>query len=157
MAFNQRGLYDRDNRYAFSGKDASIFDGDGNLLSTFETFQAQVNFTNAQYQALGSPIQQEFMTGYAVTIAVTQFVVESSDFIRQAVDFFTNGRHAPMWTISSVIHGYDGSEEQLNFFDCVPTGQWDLANLTVGDIIRRTLNFHVNQPPDLQKILSIPS
>ncbi len=157
MSWNQRGLYDRDNRYAFSGKDASIFDGDGQLLSTIETFQAQVNFTNAQYQPLGSPIQQEFMAGYAVTIAATNFVVQSDDFQRQIFDFFVNGRHAPMWTISSVIHGYDGSEEQVNFFDCVPTGQWDIVNLTVGDILRRTLNFHVNQPPDLQKLLTIPS
>jgi len=156
MAFNPRGLYDKDNRYAFSGKDASIFDGDGNLLSTVEQWQAQVSFTNATYQVLGSPIQQEFMTGYAVTLAITQYIVEDDDFIRQAADFFINGRHAPQWTLSSVIHGYDGSESRIDFHDCVPTGQWDLHNLTVGDIIRRTLNFHVNQPPSYQKLLTIP-
>ena len=156
MSWNPRALYDKDNRYSFSGKDTSVYDGDGNLLSTIESWQAQVNFTNSTYQPLGSPIQQEFMTGYAVTIAVTQFIVESNDFLRQAMDFFTNGRHAPMWTLSSVIHGYDGSEERMNFIDCVPTGQWDLHNLTIGDIVRRTLNFHVNQPPDLQKVLTIP-
>ena len=157
MAFNERGLYDKDARYAFSGKDASIFDADGNLLSTVETWQAQVNFTNASYQPLGSPIQQEFMASYAVTIAVTQFVIEDDDFIKQAIDFFKEGRHAPMWTLSSVIHGYDGSESRIVFRDCVPTGQWDLHNLTVGDIIKRQLNFHVNQPPELQKMLKAKS
>lgn len=156
MAFNQRGLYDKDARYAFSGKDASIFDGDGNLLSTVESWQAQVTFNNATYQPIGSPIVQEFMTGYAVTLAITQYIVEDTDFIRQAADFFTNGRHAPMWTLSSVIHGYNGTESRLNFIDCVPTGQWDLHNITVGDVLRYTLNFHVNQPPDLQKFLTIP-
>ena len=154
MAFNERGLYDKDARYVFSGKDTSIFDGDGNLLSTVESWQAQVNFANSTYQALGSPIQQEFMTGYAVTITISQFIIEDDDFILQAVDFFTNGRHAPMWVLSSVIHGYDGSESRLNFIDCVPSGTWDLHNFTVGDIVRRNLNLHVNQPPDLQKVLA---
>ena len=157
MSFNQRALYDMDNRYAFSGKDTSIFDGDGNLLSTVESWQAQVTFNNATYQALGAAIQQEFMTSYAVTIAVTQFIIEDDDFIRQMVDFFEHNRHAPTWTLASTIHGYNDTESRLQFIDCVPTGQVDLHNFTVGDIVRRTLNFHVNQPPNLQKILSVPN
>lgn len=64
MAFNQRGLMGADVRRVFSGKDAVILDADsGEILSTVDTFQAQVSFTNATYQPLGSPIQQEFITG----------------------------------------------------------------------------------------------
>lgn len=155
MAFNKRGLYDLDNRNAYSGKDCSIFDSDGNLLSTVEQWQADVNFANATYQPLGSPIQQEFMTGYGITIAITNIIVEDDDFIRQAMDFFTNGRHAPSWILSSVIHGYNGSESRIDFHDCVPSGSWNLHNFTAGDIIRRTLNLHCNQPPFFQKTLSV--
>ena len=155
-AFNERGLYDKDARYLFSGKDASIFDSDGELLSTVESWQGQVNFTNATYQPLGSAIQQEFMTGYAVTLTITQCIVEDDQFIQDIFDFFKAGRHAPMWTFSSVLHGYDGSESRYVFRDCVPTGQLDLHNITVGDIVKRAWNLHVNQPPDLQKVLTLP-
>ena len=67
MAFNNRGLYDADARRLFSGKDALILSEEGNILATVDQFQGQANFTNATYQPLGSPIQQEFMTGYAIT------------------------------------------------------------------------------------------
>lgn len=153
MAFNKPGLFDKDARVCFSGKDTCIFDEDGTLLSTVESFQAQVSFTNAQYQALGSPIRQEFITGYDVTIAATYCIIEDDRFIKDIVDFFTAGRHAPMWSVQSVIYGYNKSQSRFIFRDCVPTGQIDLHNFTVGDIVRRTLNFHVNQPPELQKLL----
>lgn len=153
MAFNKSGLYDKDARYVFSGKDTCIFDEDGILLSTVESFQAQVSFTNAQYQALGSPIRQEFITGYDVTITMSQFIIEDDRFLTDIVDFFTVGRHAPIWSVQSVIYGYNKSQSRLIFRDCVPTGQIDLHTINVNDIIKRNLNFHVNQPPELQKLL----
>ena len=156
MSFNPRATYNKEPRYHFSGKDACIYDSDGELLCSVESWQAQVNFQNASWQAIGSPIQQEFMTGYAVTIAITEAIVEDNKFIREVFDFFHNGRHAPMWTFSSVLKGYDGSESRYVFYDCVPSGQLDLHNITVGDIIKRTWNLHCNQPPELQKILTIP-
>lgn len=155
MAFNNRALYGADVRRVFSGKDAVILSADsGELLSTVDTFQAQVSFTNATYQPLGSPMQQEFMTGYAITLTITQCIIEDDKFIRDVFDFFSNGRHAPMWNFSSVIFGYNGSQSRYTFYDCVPSGNLDLHNLTVGDIIKRQWNLHVNTVPNLQKILS---
>ena len=94
MAFNPRGLYGADVRRVFSGKDSIIVDATtGALLSTVDQFQAQVNFTNATYQPLGSPIQQEFMTAYSVTLTITQCIIEDDRFVRDMFDFFTNCRH----------------------------------------------------------------
>lgn len=156
MAFNERGLYNKDARYLFSGKDTAIYDGDGTLLSTIESFQAQVNFTNATYQPLGSPIQQEFMTGYSVTIAITECIIADDKFIKDVFDFFNIGRHAPTWNFQSTIFGYDGSESRYVFYDCIPSGQLDLHNFTIGDIIKRTWNLHCNNVPNLQKVLTYP-
>ena len=156
MSFNDRALYNKEPRYQFSGKDAEIRDGDGNLLCSVESWTAQVNFQNATWQAIGSPIQQEFMTGYSVTISITEAIVEDNKFIKEVFDFFHNGRHAPMWTFSSVLKGYDGSESRYVFYDCVPSGQLDLHNITTGDIIKRTWNLTCNQPPELQKLLTMP-
>lgn len=152
--FNERAGVE--SRYLFSGKDSEIRDADGNLLSTVDSWQAQVNFTNATYQPLGTAQQMEFMTAYAVTIVISQCIVEDDQFIKDAFDFFHQGRHAPMWTFSSIIKGYNGTESRYIFRDCVPSGQLDLHNLTVGDTIKRTWNLHVNQPPELQGVLGMP-
>lgn len=157
MAFNQRALMGADVRRIFSGKDAMIVDADtGELLVTVDTFQAQVSFTNTTYQPLGSPIQEEFMTGYSVTLAITHSIIADDKFIRDVFDFFMNGRHAPMWNFSSIIFGYDGSQSRYTFYDCVPSGNLDLHNLTVGDVIKRQWNLHVNTVPNLQRLLTYP-
>lgn len=155
MAYNERALYNKDARRLFSGKDGVILSADsGEILSTVESFQAQVSFTNTSYQPLGSPIQQEFMTGYSVTLTINECVIEDHKFIRDVFDFFNNGRHAPHWNFSSVLFGYNGSEERMVFYDCIPSGSLDLINLTVGDILKRTWTMRVQQPPVLQKLLS---
>lgn len=154
--FNPRAGFGSDVRRLFSGKDTLILDEEGTTLATVDQFQAQANFTNATYQPLGSPIQQEFMTGYAITLTITQCTIEDDKFIRDVFDFFHVGRHAPMWTFQSTIFGYDGSESRYIFRDCVPTGQLDLHNFTVGDIIRRVWNLHANMPPEMLKTLTYP-
>ena len=150
--FNPR--YSRDVRRAVSGKDTCIFNEDGDLLATVDSFQATVNFTNASYLPLGTAQTTEHMVSYTVSIAISQVLIESDEFLRGVTDFFSAGRHAPMWTLQSVVYGYDGSEERLIFRDCVPTGSWDLHNLSQGDVIKRTLNLTCNQPPELQKLLT---
>lgn len=155
MAFNPRGLYDKDARRIFSGKDTVILDAaTGDLLATVDQFQAQANFTNATYQPLGSPIQQEFMTAYAVTLTFSQCIVEDDKFIQGLFEFFTEGRHAPMFDFASVIFGYNGSEQRMVFRDCVPSSNIDLANFTIGDVIKRAWSWHCNYPPELQKLLT---
>lgn len=156
MSFNNRATYNKEPRYQFSGKDAEIRDSDGNLLCSVESWSATVNFQNATWQAIGSPIQQSFMTGYSVNVTITEAVIEDGERIRAAFDFFHNGRHAPMWTFSSVLKGYDGSESRYVFYDCVPEGSLDLHNISTGDIVKRTWNLVCNQPPMLQNILSYP-
>ena len=154
--FNPSSLYGRDVRRVYSGKDATIYDGDGNLLSTVDSFSATMTFNTADYQSLGSPIQQAFLTGYSINIEISNCVVESEQFLQGAADFSQFGRHAPAWTLRSVINGYgsDGNEETWIFRDCVPSGDWNIANYSIGDIIKRTLRLRANVAPELQKSLS---
>lgn len=154
--FNERSGYDKDARHVLSGKDGVIYDEDGKQLSTIESFQAQVTFNEASYQSLGSPIQQSFLTGYSVSLTIVQCIIDDDKFIRDVFDFFHVGRHAPMWNLRSTLYGYDGSESVYIFRDCVPSGTLDLHNMTVGDIIKRNWQMRVNQPPDLQKLLTCP-
>ena len=36
-----------------------------------------------------------------------------------------------------------------------PSGQVDIQNVTVGDVIKRNWNFFVNRPPKLQSLLGV--
>ena len=42
----------------------------------------------------------------------------------------------------------------MNYRQCVPSGTIDLQNLSVGDIIKRAWSLFVNEPPELQKLLT---
>lgn len=50
----------------------------------------------------------------------------------------------PEWNFQGVIQGKNGSTERKIYSYCVPTGEIDLQNISVGSIIKRTLNFRVN-------------
>ena len=151
---NQRGIYNYDARNVHSGKDAMIFDEEGILLATVDTFQAKMNIATTTYQPLGSINQQSFVTGYSATIAITQCIVESDRLFREILYMTHKGRHAPHWTLQSVMYGYEGSEEHIIWRDCIPEGDWDIHNFTIGDIIKRTLNLHCQQPPELLRQLT---
>ena len=153
--FNQSGGRGYDTRRVFSGKDTLVLDAStGEILATATQFQAQVSFNNTQYQPLGSANSTEHITGFSVTIALTQAVICDDRFIRGVFEFFESHRHSPIFNISSVIFGYDGSQSRMVFLDCVPSSNWDLHNFSVGDLVNRQLNFHVNQPPILQSALT---
>lgn len=46
--YNQSGP--ADSRKVLSGKDAVLFNGEGVMLATIESFQVQVNVSNSDYQ-----------------------------------------------------------------------------------------------------------
>lgn len=50
--YNQSGP--ADSRKVLSGKDAVLFNGEGVMLATVESFQVQVNVSNSDYQPLAT-------------------------------------------------------------------------------------------------------
>lgn len=155
MAFNNRGLWNQDARRLFSGKDALLLSADdGQTLATVDSFQAQVTFNSTQFQPLGSPIQQEFLTGYSVSLTISECVIEDNRFVRELFEFFQKGRHSPHWNFAGVVYGYNNSTSFMVFRDCIPSGNLDLMNITIGEIWKRSWTLHVQQPPTLQSLLS---
>ena len=132
-----------------SGKDGVLYDSNGKLLATVETYQAQVNVTNTKFQPLGDPKEHEVFTSYGQTLTFTEVVVEDSAFITELLDGMKNGQ-MPSWNFQGVIKGRNGTEERLVYNDCVPSGNIDLQNVTVGDLIKRQWNMFVNGEVTLQ-------
>jgi len=148
--FNNRGPIDT--RKVLTGKDGALFNDEGVMLATVETFQTQVNVTNAKYQPLGDAQEHEVFQSYGVTLTFTETVIEDESFISELFDAFKTGV-MPSWNFQGVVKGRNGSEQRMIYRQCVPSGTIDLQNLSVGDIIKRAWSLFVNDPPELQSLL----
>ena len=150
MRQNNRGPADV--RRLFSGKDAAIYDEDGNLLATVDAFQGQVTWNNADYNPLGDTQTHSHLLSYKVTLTITSCIIESDIFLRDMYERMTSG-NVVWWTFQHDVKGYNGSHERVIYRDCVPDGAIDLQNMQVGNLLKRSLSLVVNCPPELQKIL----
>lgn len=148
---NTRGPVD--SRKVLTGKGGALYNDAGTMLATVETFQTQVNVTNAKYQPLGDMQEHEAPQSYAVTLTFSQVVIEDDEFIQEFMDALKEGT-MPVWNFQGLVKGRNGSEQRMNYRSCIPTGTVDLQNLSVGDLIKRAWSFTVNEPPALQKLLS---
>ena len=149
--FNNRGPVDT--RKVLTGKDGALYSDDGTMLATVETFQTQVNVTNAKYQPLGDAQEHEVFQSYGVTLTFTEIVITDERFIGELFEGMKSGV-MPEWNFQGVVKGRNDSEQRMNYRQCVPSGAIDLQNLSVGDTIKRAWSLFVNEPPELQKLLS---
>lgn len=143
-----------DSRFALTGKNGAIYNGDGVLLATVDSFVAQINFTNGKYKVLGDAQDHETAQDYSVTLVITHFVVEDDQMIRDVMSSLET-LSFPQWDFQGTLTGRNGSEERMVYRDCMPSGQIDLQNVTVGEPVKRTINLFVNRPPKLQNMLSM--
>jgi len=148
---NTRGPVDT--RKVLTGKDGALYNDAGVMLATVESFQAQVNVTNAKYQPLGDMQEHEAAQSYAVTLTFSQVIIEDDAFIQEFMEALAEGT-LPSWNFQGLVVGRNGSEQRMNYRSCVPSGTIDLQNLTVGDTIKRAWSLFVNEPPALQNLLT---
>lgn len=143
-----------DSRHVRTGKDGAFFSQDGVLLATVETFSSNVSFNNAQYQVLGDAQEHEGANTYKVSLTMSQVVVEDDEFIQTLVRALES-QEMPVWNFQGSLLGRNGSEERLTYYECIPSGDVDLQNIAVGDVVKRNWNFHVNKAPKMTSLLSV--
>lgn len=143
-----------DARHARHGKDGAIYNSDGVLLATVESFTSQVNFNNASYSVLGNAQELETAGTFKVTLTMSQVVIEDDQFFIEMMEALES-QIMPVWNFQGVLKGRNDSEQRVMYRECIPSGQVDIQNLAVGDTIKRAWNFAVNQPPKLQSLLTI--
>jgi hypothetical protein len=142
-----------DVRKVMSGKDGALYDDQGQLLVSVENFNSQVAINNQTFQPLGSAQERSTMTSYKVTLTFTEVVVESGRFFRLIMNALKTGRMPVLNFRGMGKSPYDNSEEQVVYRNCVPDGTLDIQNMQPGELCKRTWNWVVNDPPDLQKLL----
>lgn len=143
-----------DSRYARTGKDGAFYNADGVLLATVESFTSNVNYNNAKYSVLGDAQEHETANTFAVNLTMSQIVIEDDEFIIELAEAMET-QIMPVWDFQGSLLGRNGSEERMVYRECIPSGQIDLQNISVGDVIKRSWNFFVNRPPKLQSLLKI--
>lgn len=142
-----------DVRKIMSGKDGALYDEDGTLLVSVESFQSQVAINNATYQPLGDAQEHAAMTSYRVTLTFSEIIVEDSKFFKQLIKGLQTHK-MPVWTFRGMVRSpYNNSEEQTIYRDCVPDGNIDIQNMQVGELYKRAWSFVCNKPPELPKLL----
>lgn len=143
-----------DSRHARTGKDGAFYSEDGVLLATVDTFTSSVNYNNAKYSVLGDAQEHETANTFAVSLTMSQIVVEDDQFFVEVMEALET-QIPPHWNFQGSLLGRNGSEERVVYKECIPSGQIDIQNVTVGDVIKRNWNFFVNRPPKLQSLLGV--
>lgn len=138
---NQQAV--EDSRKVVTGTDACLLNSNGKILGRVETYTSQVQPSVATYQPLGDPQQHDVPTGYKVTLNFTEIMVEDEEMIDDLFLFINEGRR-PEWNFQGVVKGQNGGEQRYIYNYCVPSGNIDLQNITVGDVIKRNWNLTVN-------------
>lgn len=141
-----------DPRLILTGKEGELYDGDGNFLAMVNSFQAQVNITNTDYQPAGSALTVAIFTSYTVTLTFTETVIKDAVLLKKLIDAIRNGQQLEA-TFQGKITGHDGTVSRQVFRACVPDGAIDLMNVQPGDVITRAWNWRCNEPPELQELL----
>ena len=132
-----------DARKVRTGKDGGLYNGKGKLLATVEVFQSQMAVSNQKFHPLGTPREQEILDTIGTTLTFTECVVKDDEFITDLLNMQSTGIQ-PNWKFQGVLKGSNGSEQRYIYPNCVPSGNIDLQNISVGSIVKRQWSLFVN-------------
>ena len=125
-----------------TGKDGALYNSQGKLLASMESFQSQMSVNNTKYQPLGTNQEYEVNTSYGVTLTFSELVVEANEFITDLLNCQETGV-LPDWSFTGKIQGLTKTQAYV-YPNCVPSGTIDLQNVQSGDIIKRAWSMYVN-------------
>ncbi len=74
-----------DPRNILRGYNGELYDGDGNFLAEVNQWQAQVNYTNTDYQPAGSKLTWAVPQSYTVTLTFTETVIRDARLLQKVI------------------------------------------------------------------------
>ncbi len=96
-----------DPRNVLRGYDGELYDGDGNFLAEVNTWQAQINVTNSDYQAAGNKITWAIMQSYTVTLTFTETVIRDASLLQKVIAGLQNGAPDAVLNFMGVLRGHN--------------------------------------------------
>ena len=145
-----------DTRQLMTGKDGRMYvnlDGVDTFMCAVDTFQVQMNFSNSDYQPVGSIVSFAVPINVTFTLTFSEAVV-SDEYVSAPLLKAVKAGKVPTFDFSGVCERPDGEEQRMTFKNCTPDGAIDLMNLTPGDILKRAFSFRINSVPEYLKELA---
>lgn len=96
-----------DPRNILRGYDGELYDGDGNFLAEVNTWQAQINVTNSDYQAAGNKLSWAVMQSYTVTLTFTETIIRDASLLKQIIAGLANGAPDAVLNFMGVLRGHN--------------------------------------------------
>ena len=143
-----------DARFSRSGKDAMLYNEDGEPFAQVNSFSTKAAFNNYKYNPIGQNMELEVNGSVGVTITISEIVVLDGYLFNQVIDAVQNGE-SPVITLDGVIEGRDGSQERITYRECIFSGDQDIQNVSTGDVLTRSYNLHCNGRPEKRSQLTI--
>ena len=143
-----------DARHGRSGKDAMLYNEDGEALAQVDSFQAKAAFNNNKYNPIGQNLELEVNNTIGITITISEIVVLDGYLFNQVLAAVSAGE-SPVLTLDGAIEGRNGSQERITYRECIFSGDNDLQNVSTGDFLKRSYNLHCNGKPEQRSALTI--
>lgn len=139
-----------------TGRDGQLYITGANrqqiFLAEVDSFQAQVSFSNADFQPVGSYLGYAVPVSYTVTLTFSEAVIRDDLVLKPIYDALKDGR-IPSFEFCGRFKTADGRYNRQVFRECIPDGSIDIMNLTPGEIVKRQWSFRVNSTPQLQEYI----
>lgn len=145
-----------DPRKVMTGHDGKLYitvDGVSQFMANVDTFQAQINFTNTDFQPVGDLMNYAIPTGFTVALTYTEAVISDDLVMGPILESLEKGVVPTFDFRGTLDRAYDAQGQEVVYGNCVPDGSLDIQNLTPGEVIKRSTNFRVNSIPKYLKKL----
>lgn len=145
-----------DTRKLMTGKDGRLFveiDGKQTFLAEVDQFTVNMNVTNVDAQPVGSILVYAVNSGVSFSLTLSEMVVRDDLIMEPLIEAIRAGK-MPTYNFQGGAERWDGQEQRMTFRNCTPDGEFNLLNLTPGEIIKRAQNYRINSVPEWIKKLA---
>lgn len=98
-----------DPRNILRGNDGELYDGDGNFLAEVNTWQAQINVTNSDYNPAGEKITWAIPQSYSMTLTFTETVVKDARILMKVIGSLEKGAPDAVLNFQGVLRGHNAA------------------------------------------------
>lgn len=133
-----------------TGKDGRLlveFDGNMEALIEVDSYSVKANYSNIDYQPVGSYQKFGVPSDVSYTLTYTEAVVRDDVVMEPLLAAAAAGKNYS-FVFQAMTKRPDGEEQRLTLRECIPDGEFDLMSLTPGEIIKRNTSFRVNSVPE---------
>lgn len=132
-----------------TGKDGKLLievDGVSEELLEIDTYSVKANYTNLDYQPVGSYQKFGVPADVSYTLTFTEAVVRDDLIVAPLIEAAAAGKNIS-FVFRANAERPDGTMQNLTLADCIPDGEFDLMTLTPGEIIKRNHSYRINSAP----------